>query len=370
MKKVLFLIPSLAHGGAEKVLVNLVNHLDKSKFDITVQTLFDGGVNKQYLKPHIKTNSVFKRVFPGNSKIFTLFSPRFLYKNMIREHFDIVVSYLEGPTARIVSGCSEEITKLVCWIHVQQDTLAIACSSFRNYQEAKKCYDRFDEIICVSEYVKSNFINNFGGQKNINVLYNTNNTKYIIEQSKAAVDDYDFDDSIPTLVGIGTLKKSKGFDKIIRIHNRLLKNGIKQRLIILGVGEEEENLKNLISRLGVSETVSLLGYKTNPYKYINKCNMFICASIAEGFSTAATEALVLGVPVVTVDVSGMKEMLGENNEYGIITENNEQALYEGVKGILTTPGKLDHYAEKASERGRYFSTEKTVRAVEEMLLNL
>ena len=155
MKKVLFLIPSLAHGGAEKVLVNLVNHLDKSKFDITVQTLFDGGVNKQYLKPHIKTNSVFKRVFPGNSKIFTLFSPRFLYKNMIREHFDIVVSYLEGPTARIVSGCSEEITKLVCWIHVQQDTLAIACSSFRNYQEAKKCYDRFDEIICVSEYVKS-----------------------------------------------------------------------------------------------------------------------------------------------------------------------------------------------------------------------
>ena len=55
MKSVLFLIPTLSHGGAEKVLVNLVNNLENSKFDITVQTLFDGGVNKQYLKPHIKT---------------------------------------------------------------------------------------------------------------------------------------------------------------------------------------------------------------------------------------------------------------------------------------------------------------------------
>lgn len=73
MKKILFLIPTLAHGGAEKVLVNLVNNFDKKKFDITVQTLFDGGINKQYLKSNIKTISVFKKVFPGNSHIFKFF---------------------------------------------------------------------------------------------------------------------------------------------------------------------------------------------------------------------------------------------------------------------------------------------------------
>ena len=96
----------------------------------------------------------------------------------------------------------------------------------------------------------------------------------------------------------------------------------------------------------------------------------MCASFAEGFSTAATEALIVGTPVVTVEVSGMKEMLGENNEYGIVTENDEQALYEGIKKMLTTPGMLEDYAKRAEERGKYFSTENTVKAVENMLESL
>jgi hypothetical protein len=63
-------------------------------------------------------------------------------------------------------------------------------------------------------------------------------------------------------------------------------------------------------------------------------------------------------------------MLGENNEWGIVTENSEDALYEGIKGLLADPEKLAHYKEKAAERGKWFSTEETVRATEEMLLNL
>ena len=117
----------------------------------------------------------------------------------------------------------------------------------------------------------------------------------------------------------------------------------------------------------MEDSVTLLGYQTNPYKFVKNCDLFVCASLAEGFSTAATEALILGTPVVTVEVSGMKEMLGENNEYGIVTENNEDALYEGIKKMLTTPDLLDAYAAKAKERGKAFSTEKTVKAVEEML---
>ena len=114
----------------------------------------------------------------------------------------------------------------------------------------------------------------------------------------------------------------------------------------------------------------LLGYNTNPYKYLIQSDLFVCSSVAEGFSTAATEALILGTPVVTVDVSGMKEMLGENNEFGIVTENNEDALYEGIKTMLTTPGMLDDYAKRAKERGKYFNTETTTKAVEKMLESL
>ena len=66
----------------------------------------------------------------------------------------------------------------------------------------------------------------------------------------------------------------------------------------------------------------------------------------------------------------MKEMLGEHNEWGIVTENSEEALYQGIKDLLDHPDKLTHYKEKAIKRGKTFSTENTVRAVEDMLLKL
>lgn len=180
MKKLLFLIPSLAHGGAEKVLVNLINNLDKNQFDITVQTLFDGGVNRKYLKPRIKTKAVFKKVFPGNSKILMLFSPKFLYKHFIKKHYDIVVSYLEGPTARIVSGCTDENTKLVSWIHCKMDTEKAASVGFRSFKEAKKCYNKYNYTACVSQWVKNWFVDTFDFKKPIGVLYNTIETDEII----------------------------------------------------------------------------------------------------------------------------------------------------------------------------------------------
>ena len=66
-KKVLFLIPNLAHGGAERVLVNLANNLDKNKFEVTIQTLFDVGVNRQYINQGVWYIPGYKKQFPGNS---------------------------------------------------------------------------------------------------------------------------------------------------------------------------------------------------------------------------------------------------------------------------------------------------------------
>ena len=164
---------------------------------------------------------------------------------------------------------------------------------------------------------------------------------------------------------VGTLKASKGCDRLLRIMKRL-ENA---HLYFLGIGPMEEELKTYVRDNHLEDRVTFLGYQTNPYKYVAKCDLFVCASFAEGFSTAATEALIVGTPVCTTEVSGMREMLGDN-EYGIITDNDEEALYEGIKDLLDHPEKLAHYKEKAAERGKWFSTEETVRAVEEMLLNL
>ena len=369
MQKVLFLIHDLGHGGAEKVLVNLVNNMDPEKFDITVMALFGGGVNEQFLKPHVRYRTIFPKEIPGNSHMMKLLTPKQWHKLCVKEHYDIEVSYLEGPSARVISGCQDESTKLVSWIHVEQHTMKKLAFSFRGEREARKCYDRFDQTVCVSEYVKNDFCSILDCRQPCRVLYNTVESDKIVRLSGDRAPELRDDGKI-RLVAVGTLKDSKGYDRMLRIVKKLCDNGYPIHLYILGEGPKKNDLEQYVQVNKLSDAVTFLGYNTNPYKYVAKCDLFLCASHSEGFSTAATESLIVGTPVCTVEVSGMKEMLGENNEWGIVTENDEEALYRGIKLLLDDPKLLDHYKEKAAQRGKMFSTENTVRAVEEMLLSL
>lgn len=369
-RRVLFLIHDLGPGGAEKVLVNLVNNMDRSKFDISVVSLFGGGVNEQFLAPHIHYRAVWKKAIRGNSHLLKLLTPRQLHQMCIKEHYDIEVAYLEGPAARVISGCPDMDTKLVSWIHIEQLSQKKASHSFRSYGEALACYRRFDQLICVAETVKTDFLSLFNLDNPIDVLYNTNESKQIKTLAKEDIKKELFQSDEVSLIGVGKILPKKGFDRLARLHVRLRQEGYPVHTYVLGVGPQKEEIEKYLSEQGMTESFTFLGYQTNPYKYVARSDIFVCASHAEGFSTAATEALIVGTPVCTVEVSGMKEMLGENDEWGIVTENSEEALYQGIKRLLDDPALLAHYREKAQERGKTFSTENTVRAVEEMLIAL
>lgn len=369
--KILFVIHDLCHGGAEKVLVNLVNHMDKSRFDISILALFGGGVNEQFLSPEVRLLHGHARMIPGNSHIMKLFSPKMLFRHYIKEKYDVIVSYLEGPSARIVSGCPDDGTKLVSWIHIEQHNMKKAASSFRSPSEAMRCYERFDRTICVAQSVAADFQSIFSLTPPPEVLYNTVESDVILAKAAEQIEPEIFCKEELKLVGVGKLVQSKGFDRLLRIHKRLLtEEHLPVHTYLLGEGGERKHLEQWIQENNLQRFVTLLGYHTNPYKYVAACDLFVCASHAEGFSTAATEALIVGTPVITTRVSGMEEMLGANGEYGIITENDEEALYQGIRDMLTTPGKLEAYRARARERGGDFCTERTVAAVEEMLERL
>lgn len=369
MLKILFLIHDLGQGGAEKVLVNLVNNMDRSKFDITVTVLFGGGVNEQFLAPDIHFHALFPKEVPGNSKLMKLLTPKQLHRLCVKEHYDIEVSYLEGPSARVISGCQSPDTKLVSWIHVEQHTMDKLAGSFRSEKEARACYDRFNQTICVSQYVHDDFCQLLNFRKPCRVLYNTVESDKILAGASEAAPEL-VDDGTIRLIAVGTLKQSKGYMRLLKIIRRLRYEQYTVHLYILGIGPLQHEMEEYICQNELQDTVTLLGYQTNPYKYVSKCDLFVCASFAEGFSTAATEALIVGTPVCTVEVSGMKEMLGENNEWGVVTENSEEGLYQGIKRLLDDPALLAHYKAKAAERGKSFSTKSTVEAVEEMLVYL
>lgn len=370
MQKVLFFIHDLGPGGAEKVLVNLVNNMNPELFDITVMSLIGGGVNEQFLKPHIRYQVCHRSMVRGHTHLLKFCSPEQLHRRYIKEKYDIEVSYLEGPAARIISGCPHPDTKLVSWIHVEQHTKAVAAYAFRSYAESRMCYKKFHQTICVSEYVKDDFLSLYPKVSPITVLFNTNETRQILVKKDEPVEETLFAQNMIHICGVGKLIPSKRFDMLLRLHRRLKEQGYPVHTYLLGEGSDRSKLETYVQVNGLTESVTFLGYQTNPYKYVANCDLFVCASLSEGFSTAATEALIVGTAVCTVEVSGMKEMLGENNEYGIVTESSEEALYQGIKNLLDDPALLAHYKNQAQERGKVFSTENTVKAVEEMLLSL
>ena len=367
-KRILFLIPNLKHGGAEKVLVNLVNNLDQEKYDITVQTLFDEGVHRENLKPHVRYLPGLKKSFRGNVTLAKCFSPAFLWKNLVKEHYDIAVSYLEGSTCRILSGCMDTDTKKVAWLHTEQTTPKAASLGFRNPSEATSAFNGMDQIVAVSRRIAESFRNSLRITAPVSVLYNTNETEQILSAAveKPKDDAFHWDSEIG-VCSVGRLIPVKGFDRLLNVHKRLLDEGYPHHIYILGIGEEQGALEKQMKELGIEDSVTLLGFHKNPYQYVSRCDLYVCSSHREGFSTAVTESLIVGTPVVSTNCSGAKELLGEHNEYGIVVDNSEEGIYEGMKKMLSDPDLLAHYREKAKERGTFFSRTETVRAVEEML---
>ena len=370
MTKILFFIHDLMHGGAEKVLVNLVNNMDYNQFDITVMTLFNEGVHIKNLNKNIKYEYCFNKTFRGNSKILAMIPAKWLYKKFIKDDYDILVSYLEGSCTRIIAACPDDRVKKVAWVHIEQKENEFTYA-YKNKNEAIESYEKFDNIVCVSESVKQNFIELSGIDKNVEVLFNTNESEKIKRLSEEEIKNERFkNDNELKFCGVAKVKPNKGFMRLAKVHNKLIKEGYKHHIYILGIGEERKKIEAYLYENGLEDSFIFLGFDENPYKYVARSDMFVCSSFAEGFSTAATEALIVGTPVLTTLCAGMEEMLGKSNEYGIIVENSEEGLYKGLKDVLKNPNKISYYKEKAEERGSIFTTNKTVNAVEDMFLNL
>ncbi|MDD3747453.1 MAG: glycosyltransferase [Anaerostipes sp.] len=368
--KILFLIHDLMHGGAEKVLLNLVNNMDQQRYDITVMTLFDVGINKQFVAPQIHYKSVFSKLFRGNRFYFQMKSPEKLYKKYIQDEYDIVVAYLEGSCTRIIAGCPNDNTVKIAWRHFAENEKEFL-QGYRSLDEAKEVYKTYDKVVGVSQTVIDTF-ENLTGLKGIStVKYNTNETEKIKTLAKEEVTHPKFivDDTL-SFCWVSKVRPRKGIMRLAEVHNRLQKEGYQYRIYILGEGEEQESIQRYLQEHHIEDSFVFLGYDTNPYKYVARCDLMVCPSFEEGFSTSCTEALVVGTPIVTTLCSGMKEMLGEHNEYGLIVENSTQGIYDGMKQLLDHPDLLEHYTKQAKERGKYFSMERTVDEVQDMFEGL
>jgi glycosyltransferase involved in cell wall biosynthesis len=371
VKSILFFIESLDGGGAEGVLENVVTAMDKSKFDIHVVSETD----KEFRTAQIKANSrhhcfVHKNI--KGSKLrglinkgiikYSLVAPPYMVRDtLVRGKYDIEVAFCEGYATKIIGASKDKRSKKVAWVHTDFINNPWSESIFGSAQAEKECYESFDAIICVSETIRDSFIKKYGMAEKVHIIYNIINDKRALEKSKEHLTLNI--ERRPLFILAGSFRKVKGYDRMVRICAKLRDLGYSFSVIIMGIGYERDEIEELLDEYKMRDIFTLMDYQANPYQYMANADAYVCSSRAEGYSTVVTEAVLLGLPVITTECSGMREIFGEN-ECGIICDNSEDGLFDALKKVLDEPSLLERFSAEEKIRAKDFSMEKQIKNVE------
>ncbi len=379
-KKILIRIGSLRHGGAEKVLATFLKKLPDDKYEIDLLlNLYSGKylpevpgwINVIYLNKGemITTNRLqdipvkaFRVMYQFVLKKF----PKLLYSTILKnKKYDIEFAAIHGFRDEILNSPLKNSKKIV-WIHND-----LRKTHFHNYtdNEIRKFFG-FDKILVISEHIQKDFENlarNENEKNRIVRIYNPLDTNEIL--NKANVNWESTQNPAPVFISVGTVFPQKGFDRLLKVHQRLLHEGFPHLVKILGDGYDFENIKNLISELQITETVEMTGFTDNPYPAVKNADFYILSSRYEGFPTVLFEAVTLKKNIIATEVSGVREIL-ENGKLGLIVENSEEGIYEGMKKALTHPESFDAYAETLKTYSMPFTLENSVNSIVQIIDDL
>ena len=353
-KRLMFLIESMVVGGAERVLINLVNGLDAEKYDITVISVFKQSVFEGYqctfsesLLPHVKYKYLVDNTNLLKYRLFNAFfyhgGKWLLHQLLIGDGYDVEIAWYEGLPTTFLAHSSNQHSRKLAWLHYGDGFAHLTTIQKEAYRQE---YRQYDEIVGVSDGVCRNFKERLGEEADA----------FTVERETPL-----------TFVSVGRLIPVKGFDRLVNVCARLKQEGYDFRLWMIGEGGEHETLQNQIRQLGLEREVKMFGNQDNPYPYMEAADWCVSSSLAEGFSTVLTEACILGTPIISTRCLGTAELLGENSEYGLMIENAEEPLYQALKRVLTYPDLRADYSTKIRQRSAAFQKEELVRAVEAIL---
>lgn len=343
--KIIFVTDSLGLGGAEKSLVNLLNII-KDKYDIEVILLLKRNDFQESIPENIKITYLFdidnkKQIIKYKNKIlFRLFKIGYkfnipLLNNRINNQgYDIAVSYLEGISTKIVALYKDHNVRKIACVHTDLIKNEWYKQHYLDKKNERNIYEKINNIVFVSKECEKSFISKFSWEKNNTcIIYNPINFEEIYIKSRGKCTDIEFSNNYPVLCSVGKLIEVKGYERLIKVHKKLIDNGYLNNLIIVGEGSERGKLENLITYLKCTDTVKLYGYKKNPYVYMNSSDIYVSSSYTEGLPTVLIEAMLLKKPIIATNCTGNNEVLGYG-KYGVLTENSEEGLYDAIKDIL------------------------------------
>jgi len=310
-RQVLFLIPSLQGGGAERVIATLLRHLDRTKFRVALAV-----VNMR--------DAVFLSDVPEDVELIDLDSSRVRYalakivRLIWKRRPDVVLStlgHLNLALAILRPFLPNDVR------YVARETIMVS-ASLPLYRMTRLWswgyrffYRRFDMVICQTDVMRDDLVGNYRlPSGKAAVIHNPVDAKRIRQLATAflpasferAIDEAGC--ATVQLVSAGRLSHQKGFDVLIEA--LALCRNPDLRLTILGDGPLRGDLERLAAEQGVAQQVRFLGFQENPYPFFANADAFVLSSRFEGFPNVVLEALACGTPIVaTPAVGGIKEIL-------------------------------------------------------------
>ena len=368
----IYIHQSALRGGVEKVFYSLFANLPDDEFEITV-------LNKcVYL-----TDDLFTIHYKGQKArrwfLYDEFSKEFIARTRQRIHnriskytiplwlktrrYDIAIAAQEGFYAEFVLQKVNADRKLL-WIHNDLRIAHWTTRFFESTEKEKACYEKFDQVVCVSKDVRNSMIEVFGPMDNLVVAYNPIDTDEIDKKLREKTIPRR---AVPLFVCVGRLAEQKGYDRLLPICKKLNDEGYKFEVWILGEGSERPKLEKMLKNYRL-DNVLLFGNQSNPFPYMKAADWLLCTSRHEGFNMTLHEAIYCGTPVITTDNAGAKELLGEN-EFGIILENTDEAIMDGMKRVLDDESLQRKYAFAASKRKSFVDLKERMDVICSLLCN-
>lgn len=346
--KICFFIPSLNAGGAEKMLIKLANHFaKKNDFYIFFIVLRGGLLTKDLDLENIKLINLQKK-----RALYSIFSLARMLKDI---QPDVTFSALghANVTAVISRIVSRTKTRVIISERSTISNAPLFTSKIKskiNKYVYRFFYLKSDGIIAISNGVREDLVKTLSiPESKISVIYNPaypeNIEKVIpIERSELLNDD-----TTKFIITVGRLEKAKDFLTLLRSINLIKDNNL--HLFILGEGSQRPLLERYITEHNLSDIVTLQGFVEEPYRWLKSADLYVCSSAWEGFGNSLVEAMACGLPVVSTDCAGPKEILGDLGK--LVPVGDEVLMADAILNALKAQNN-----NVFRERAKYFSINK------------
>ena len=376
--KILFRHRSMEMGGVEKVMLSLLNNLDKEKFDMTVLLSLNQGelrnefphhVRKIYLvegKEDLSTNPVLQKIqlLQRKWKLEKFRkNPEKIDREILKNEFDVEIAMTYNDFDPVLNS-SNKNSKKIGWFHSEIDLPKLQPLVPQILEQ----FPQFDHMVYCSEKIMQIMHRSYPNLKYPpeSVIINAVPVDEIRKKSEEKIPDFK---NRPVFVSVGRLHTRKGYHKLMDAHHKLLKEGFEHSVVIIGDGEELPNLLIQQKKLGVEETFILAGNKMNPYPYIKNADFFIMPSESEAWPLVISEALILQKPIIATRV-GDVELMIEDDKTGHLIRYDTSEIYEAMKKFLTDEKFVQNIKENLIYIDKQFDNQKIFDAVEEIIINL